>query len=135
MKKGNKVEIVGWAPTNYGGGELQLFYEIRKIELQKSKTDPNSPEIVVLNAELEKLQQQANEIWEIQSWDDFPNDCKYAGTNKQAKAKSWFLIQNINFFGRIGGFDTIVQRIGHAQCPLSLQGMVNMLRPVAQVTF
>ena len=53
--------------------------------------------------ELEIITETTKETWEIESWKDYPSDAStFCGSDESAKRKSWFVVQNINYFGRIG---------------------------------
>ena len=86
------------------------------------------------NAELKRIRQSVQEKWEIETLNDYPSIASnFCGSEDSARRESWFVVQNIDYFGRIGGFDAIIQRIGHALCPFAISDVVNLIRPVAQV--
>ena len=123
----NKAE----ASDNNNNNTNDDFEVPREIVVAKEKINE-----LLLNyrGELEIIEQSTQEIWEIESWEDYPSDSsKFCGMEENARRRSWFVIQNINHFGRNGGFDATIQRIGHALCPVPTSDLVNLIRPAAQV--
>eukprot|EP01084_Bolivina_argentea_P168202 291750_1 len=66
--------------------------------------------------------------------DDYPNDYTICvGCNQLAQKQSWFRVQNINYFCRIGGFNAIFKRISDKKSPMLANDLVNLFRPVVQL--
>eukprot|EP01083_Nonionella_stella_P301761 1037089_1 len=65
---------------------------------------------------------------------DKEDNFKYCGAqNEQSRQHSWFKVSNINYWGDIGGFTTMLKRIAYAKCPMAESDLVNLIRPMAQL--
>lgn len=87
------------------------------------------------DSELAAMRKDVESIWEIESADDYPiDDFPFCGAQgEHSRDESWFRVQNINYWGNIGGFDVMLKRISHAKCAVAVSDLVNLIRPVAQV--
>lgn len=54
-------------------------------------------------------------------------------TNRKALACSYYLIQNINYFGSQGGFQAIHDRLANYAMPLSMANFARLLAPLCEV--
>lgn len=87
------------------------------------------------DGELKVMLDESVKYYEIASYNDYAIDkYEYCGAlGEKSRDESWFRVQNINYWGKIGGFATILKRISHAKCAVAVSDLVNLIRPVAQV--
>ena len=92
-------------------------------------------EIQSYETELNLMITESKKYYEIGHYNDYAIDVyQYCGgQNEKSRDESWFRVQNINYWGKIGGFETILKRISHAKCAVAVSDLVNLIRPVAQV--
>lgn len=57
----------------------------------------------------------------------------FAGKTRRAQMCSYYLIQNINYWGHIGGFQAQLDRLRCLDAPLSLQGLLRIVQPIAEI--
>ncbi|ETO32539.1 hypothetical protein RFI_04578, partial [Reticulomyxa filosa] len=102
-------------------------------EKDKDNDNGNRSKIVSeLESELQDTLSKLQILWEFESETSYLEEFTFAGEPTACQHISWFRLHNINYFGHIGGFDRLLARIEHASCPISLNELVNILRPVAQ---
>ncbi|ETO37056.1 Ubiquitin carboxyl-terminal hydrolase family protein [Reticulomyxa filosa] len=96
-------------------------------------TSEKSSDVKEMEKELELLKSQLTTLWEFEDETAYLEDFTFAGKNPASQSLSWFRLHNINYFGHIGGFDIILERISRSHCPISFNELVNILRPAAQL--
>eukprot|EP01084_Bolivina_argentea_P081368 147348_1 len=116
--------------------EKKMMTKTRKMELnsrEKEKVQSLKVSLQHYEAELVVVQTETGKWYYIDSHLDYPTDLyEYCGAkDERSREESWFRVSNINYWGKIGGFATMLKRIAHAKCAVAVSDLVNLIRPVA----
>ena len=118
--------------------KTQKIIKKRKKQLSESQTEllkELSLSLQSYSTEISIMTDETKKHYSIDKYEDYAiDDYTFCGAkNEKSRTESWFRVQNVNYWGKIGGFDTMLTRISHAKCAVAVSDLVNLIRPVAQV--
>eukprot|EP01084_Bolivina_argentea_P061499 112394_1 len=70
-------------------------------------------------------------VYELSYYKSYPNE--YFTYCCDIENRSYFQVANINLFGKIGGFNAILNRISNTECCLSVSDAINLIQPIVHL--